>query len=163
MSFPPRSIPPGGRPEDYVTYAIRKPRDTGIVATCKDVGCDAWKKGWQLAYDESKNCGGDPDKPCAWLAGSPVPCGACAARYVRYRLGRTFREQRTGTGLTVFRFEPGERCLVDHGTRPDVLLRRDGDYRGNPTGLVVRHTRPEDWIEDFQEHEGALADLRAKG
>ena len=85
------------------------------------------------------------------------------AAYIRHKSGRTFREQRTEAGLTVFRFEAFQRCFAEHRTKPDRFLVRDGDWRGNPTGRGRLHVNGRDWIEDLVEHEGALADLRKKG
>lgn len=166
MSFgqQPYRIPPLGQPGDYVTYSISARPDTGRVWTCREVGCEQYRLGWQCTFDESRDCG-NPDwsRLCFWLAEGPLPCGRCQAQYVRYGSGRTFKEQRTETGLTVFRFEPFQRCFADHGTAPDIFRVRDGDWRGNPTQRVRLHANGLDWIEDLIEHEGALADLRRKG
>ena len=145
MNATPFRITPAGRPEDYLTYAIRAGRDTAVVAACKDVGCQAWAHGWETSVDEATDL------------------GKRQGAYIRQGSGRTFTEKRTAAGLTVFRFEAFQRCFAEHRTRPDVFLRRDGDFRGNPTQQVRVHKRAADWIEDFQEHEGDLAELREKG
>lgn len=137
---------PVGASRDYVTYSIRAGRDTTVVAACKDVGCQAWAHGWETTVDEATDLGKQQ------------------AAYIRQKSGRTFTERRTGAGLTVFRFEAFQRCFAEHRTRPDTFWRRDGDFRGLPRGgQQLRHTRAQDWIEDFQEHEGSLADERQKG
>ena len=141
----PFRLTPVGDPTDYITYSIRAGRDTSVVAACRDVGCEYWAHGWDTTVDEATDL------------------GKAQAAYIRHKSGRTFTEQRTGAGLTVFRFEAFQRCFTEHRTRPDVFLRRDGDWRGNPTQRVHRHVRAMDWIEDFQEHEGSLADERQKG
>jgi hypothetical protein len=141
----PFRITPAGGPGDYITYSIRGGRDTTVVAACKDVGCPAWAHGWETTVDEATDL------------------GKRQAAYIRQKSGRTFTEQFTAAGLTVFRFEAFQRCFAEHKTRPDSFWRRDGDWRGNPTGRSLRHTRAQDWIEDFQEHEGSLADQREKG
>jgi hypothetical protein len=145
----PSRIQPLGPASAYLTYSISATRDTGVVAACRDVGCPHWRDGWDTIVDESDL--------------SPFG-GKARADYIRSgQSGRTFREAHTATGLTVFRFDPYQRCFTEHRTRPDLFTRRDGDWRGNPTGRVYRHTRAEDWAEDFQEHEGALADQRKQG
>jgi hypothetical protein len=129
----------------YQTYSIRQPADTTVVAACEHVGCTAWARGWESAVDES------------------TELGRQQAAYIRQRSGRTFREQRTAAGLTVFRFDSGQRCFAEHRTRPQLFAVRDGDWRGNPTGRVRQHQRPEDWTEDFGEHQQAIADQRERG
>ncbi|HEX2657858.1 MAG TPA: hypothetical protein VHU40_06285 [Polyangia bacterium] len=88
--------------------------------------------------------------------------GKQQAAYIRQRSGRTFREQRTGAGLTVFTFESGQRCFADHRTRPEIFAVQGGDWR-QQTGPAQRHQRPADWVEDFQENQGRLAELHARG
>lgn len=142
----PFRVDPVGDPGDYITYAIRAGRDTAVVAACKDVGCQNWAHGWETTVDETTDL------------------GKAQAAYIRQKSGRTFTETRTDAGLTVFRFEAFQRCFSEHRTRPDSFWRRDGDWRGLPRGgQQIRHVRAADWIEDFQEHEGSLADLREKG
>ena len=145
MQPKPFRVQPVGDPADYITYSITAGRDTSVVAACKDVGCQNWAHGWETAVDEATDL------------------GRAQGAYIRHKSGRTFTEQRTEAGLTVFRFEAFQRCFTEHRTRPDVFRRRDGDWRGNPTQRVFQHVRAADWIEDFQEHEGSLADERQKG
>lgn len=142
---PVHSVQPLGPASAYQTYGIHARPDTGEVAACHEVGCEAWRNGWETAVDEGTDL------------------GRAQAAYIRHGSRRTFTETRTGGGLTVFRFESGQRCFAEHRTKRDLFTSRDGDWRGNPTGRVYVHTRPEDWVEDFAEHEGRLADLRQRG
>ncbi|MFC7817552.1 hypothetical protein ACFUTR_23260 [Streptomyces sp. NPDC057367] len=112
---------------------------------CEQVGCAAWLRGWDSVIDER------------------TELGKAQAAYIRNQSRRTFRETRTGDGLTVFRFESGQRCFADHQTVPELYLVRDGDWRGNPTGRSRRHTRPQDWVEDFGENQLRLVDQQQKG
>lgn len=132
-------------PEAYQTYAIAQPADTLVRAACEQVGCAAWQFGWETVLDES------------------TEQGQRQAAYVRLKAGRSFREMKTDTGLTVFRFEAHQRCFAEHQTRPQIFAVRDGDYRGNPTGRHRTHTRPADWVEDFGENQLRLADQQQKG
>ncbi|MEU2510569.1 hypothetical protein [Streptomyces syringium] len=132
-------------PGAYQTYSIAQPRDTLVRAACEQVGCAAWRHGWQSAVDEA------------------TELGAQQATYIRQRSGRTFREQRTGAGLTVFTFDSGQRCFAEHRTRPEIYAVRDGDWRGNPTGRTRLHTKAADWVEDFGEHQLQLVDQQKKG
>lgn len=129
----------------YQTYSITAPRDVTVVAACEQVGCEAWTRGWDSVIDESTDLGQQQ------------------AAYIRTRSGRSFREQKRGDGLTVFRFEAHQRCFAEHRTRPEIYLVRDGDHRGNPTGRQRQHTRPADWVEDMAENQGRLIDLQKKG
>jgi hypothetical protein len=69
---------------------------------------------------------------------------------------------RTADCITVFRFETGQRCFAEHRTRPEFYAVWAGDWRAN-LGVIRRHTRPIDWVEDFCEHLGQLADAHARG
>lgn len=129
----------------YQTYSISAQRDVAVVAACEQVGCAAWQYGWESKIDES------------------TQLGQQQAHYIRHVSGRTFREQKTGDGLTVFRFEAHQRCFAEHRTNPEIYLVRDGDWRGNPTGRRRQHTRPADWVEDFGEHQQRIVDQQQKG
>lgn len=122
----------------YKTYAVAQPSDATVKTACKDAGCLAYHYGWESAVDESTDLGKQQ------------------ADYIRLRSGRTFKESKTDAGLTVFRFESGQRCFTEHYTKPQIHLVRAGDWRSN-LGLIRRHTRGMDWVEDFAEHQDRLA------
>lgn len=139
-------IQPVGPASAYKTYRVDTPHDRMLRSTCEDTGCAAWQNGWQSLIDES------------------TPQGQAQAAYIRHQSGRTFRERRTGAGLTVFEFESGQRCFADHKTRPEIYSVRGGDHRGNPAGLrPVKHARAQDWVEDFGEHQQRIADQIERG
>jgi hypothetical protein len=127
------------------TYAIRSPSDREIVATCKQVGCEGWRNGWETVVNEATDL------------------GRRQAAYIRTESRRTFREQKTVVGLTVFRFESGQRCFAEHKTRPEIFIVRDGDWRGNPTGRRRVHASPADWVEDFALHQQGVAEAVKRG
>lgn len=129
----------------YKTYAILQPSDQSVRAACEDVDCAAWKHGWESTFDESTDL------------------GKAQASYVRWQSRRTFKESRTDAGLTVFRFEPGQRCFAEHRTAPQIFAVRDGDWRGNPTGRRRTHETPADWVEDCGEHLQRIADDQQHG
>ncbi|NUS79150.1 MAG: hypothetical protein HOV70_23530 [Streptomyces sp.] len=145
MQQPVTRMPPQGEVQDYKTYAITRRRDTTVRAVCEQVACPAWRNGWESTIDER------------------TELGQAQAAYIRGTSRRTFRETKTGAGLTVFRFESGQRCFADHQTVPELYLVRDGDHRGNPTGRSRRHARPQDWVEDFGENQLRLVDQQQKG
>lgn len=141
----PFRVPPALPVGAFQTYAIASPHDTTVKAACVQVDCQAWRHGWQTLIDESTDI------------------GRVQADYIRRLSGRTFREGRTGAGQTVFTFEAYQRCFADHRTRPETYTVKDGDWRGNPTGHVRRHTRPADWVEDFGLHQQMVAGQRQAG
>jgi len=138
-------IPPQGPAAAYQTYLIRQPRDTSVIQACHEVGCQAWRNGWETVVDERTDL------------------GASQAAYIRTGSRRTFREQRTEGGLTVFRFESGQRCFTEHRTKPQIFAVRGGDWRGNPSGDRRVHQSPDDWVEDFGEHQIAVAEQTERG
>lgn len=129
----------------YQTFSISAPHDRTVPAACEQVGCAAWEHGWQSTVDES------------------TELGRQQADYIRRQAGRTFREQKTGGGLTVFTFDSRQRCFADHRTRPELYVVRDGDWRGNPTGRRRQHANAADWVEDMQETLGVIADDKKRG
>lgn len=126
-------IPPLMAPGSYQTYAYTRGRDTVIKGTCQSVGCIAYAKGWDSVIDESSEL------------------GRSQAVYIRTQSGRTFKEMRNEQGLTVFRFEPYQRCFTDHRTIPERFFVRGGDWRQN-RGLIRKHVSGLDWAEDQAEH-----------
>lgn len=119
-------------------YRIRMPFDRWVKTACADAGCDAWRHGWQTHVDEATGL------------------GQRQAAYIRREAGRTFTEQRTGTGITVFTFPPRQRCFAEHRTRPARLLVAEG-------GRVREHASFADLAEDYTEHVSRLADLAQRG
>jgi hypothetical protein len=141
----PNRLPPQGPAGAYQTFSVRSRPDKAVKTVCERVGCGAWRGGWESVIDEA------------------TPLGQQQALYIRTQSGRTFKEQRTEAGLTVFRFESGQRCFAEHKTMPELYLVRDGDFRGNPTGRRRVHSRPADWVEHMQEEFGRFQDDRERG
>jgi len=147
MTFPgqqPFRLAPALPATAYKTYAVASPTDRTIRAACEQVGCLAYRHGWESHVDESTDLGKQQ------------------ADYIRRLSGRTFREQRTAAGMTVFRFEGGQRCFSEHRTRPELYVVRGGDWRQN-LGTIRQHSRPDDWLEDFGEHQQGLAERVRRG
>lgn len=128
----------------YQTYSIWSPTDRFVQAACHQVGCPAHLHGWETPVDEG------------------TELGRRQATYIRSQSGRTFKESRTADGLTVFRFDAGQRCFQEHQTRPEVYTVKPGDWRGG-FGETRRHASAADWVEDFGGHQQNLADLIEKG
>jgi hypothetical protein len=143
-------IEPVGPVQAYKTYQILTPLSTHFrKATCAEAGCSRYLNGWETRVDETTDL------------------GQAQAHYIRKDSGRGFSERREA-GLTVFRFEPGQRCFQSEThqvrlERPEIFIARDGDHRGNPTQRVVRHENPDHWVEDFAEHQQRIADELERG
>lgn len=143
MSEPVRPNDPRMPVAAYQTWSVESRPDKRVKTVCERVGCRRWREGWDSVIDESTQLG---KAQAAFIRGS----------------GRTFREMRNGVGLTVFRFEPYQRCFQDHQTIPERYLVRGGDYRA-AVGKVRVHQRASDWVEHVQEHMGRLLAERDKG
>ena len=141
----PNRIPLALPPEAVQSYRIHSPRDTAVKTACEQAGCQWWSTGWDTKVDER------------------TPLGQFQASYIRTEAGRSFREMRTADGLTVFRFDPYQRCFDDHVTLPERFLVVGGDWRGNPRGERRVHARADDWVEDFAEHQQVLKDALDRG
>lgn len=141
----PFRLSPEGPVGAYQTFSVRSRPDRAVKSVCERVGCPAWREGWESVIDESTSLGQQQ------------------AAYIRQQSGRTFRELRTTAGLTVFRFESGQRCFAEHKTMPELYLVRDGDFRGNPTGRKRVHQRAADWVEHMQEQFDRFNEDRHRG
>jgi hypothetical protein len=136
-------IEPQGPSAMYQTYSITRRPDTLIKAVCEQVGCQAWAYGWDTKIDES------------------TALGQAQAAHIRTKAGRTYTERRDGE-ITVFRFEPHQRCFADHRTIAERFTVLSGDYR-NYTGIQRVHRNGLDWAEDFGEHQIKVHDQIEKG
>ena len=130
--------------EAYQTFSVKSRPDRAVKTVCERVGCPQWRHGWESLIDES------------------TPLGREQAAWIRTQSRRTFREQRNAVGLTVFRFESGQRCFNEHQTMPEKYVVQRGDWRAK-LGEVRVHKRASDWIEHVQQHMGRLLDERDKG
>ena len=137
-------IQPNLQPGMYQTYAYSRGRDIRRKAACREVGCEAYRHGWETAVDEA------------------TEMGRAQARYIRSQSGRTFREYRSEAGLTVFRFEPYQRCFADHQTVAEAFYVRGGDWRQNQ-GLLRRHANGADWAEDMAEQLDTIRTAQERG
>lgn len=143
-------IEPAMPPQNYKTYAMSMPLKTHwVAATCDEIRCEAYHKGWVSTFDLSTDL------------------GLKQYEYCKDDRTRSFSMQRPGLSLVKFIYPPGNRCFRsgDHKRpleRPCILTVRAGDWRqfvGSPT----IHKRPEDWIDDFVSHQDGLANAIQRG
>lgn len=138
----PFRIQPAAPVQAYRTFAVTAPLATHFRrATCEDVGCGAFMHGWITRAQTSEQ-----------------------ADYIRRHSGRTFEEREPG----VFVFAAGQTCFAadSHRTRlerEEHYIVRDGDWRGNPTGNIRKHTTSDHWVEEFAEHQDFLNAIKERG
>lgn len=144
---PTNRIPPQGQVGNYRTFQIAVPLKTHWrPATCAEVSCPQYLNGWRVRLDQLS------------------PPMQHAAR----TSGRKFLELDVSEDEHWLVFEAGQPCFraSEHRIKLDkqeIYIARDGDYRGNPTGRVRRHTRPEFWTEEFNENQGRIEQARQQG
>lgn len=127
------------------TYAIVAPKTT-VPATCADVGCEHYLNGWRLRIDS-------------------LPADLVHAAT---HSGRKFERLDVAEGETWLVFEAGQPCFraAEHVRVMQVDDDRfgvvAGDWRGY-LGVIRKHTRAEDWVDDFAAHQDALATRLEQG
>lgn len=145
-----RRVTPGLPANLMQTYQILAPKDTHWrTATCAEVNCQQAERGWKMVLDLT------------------TELGLKQARYIKYESGRQYEVVDQRDGLATLIFRGGQECFKEHRVRtdaPEKFLVRGGDFRGNPRGQKTRvHTKPEHWVEDFQENSARLNQLAERG
>lgn len=147
-----RRIAPVAGPQAYKTYGMSMPlKSHWRRATCEEVRCEAYVHGWVSTFDLATDMGLKQYEFC------------------KDDRERSFSMQRVSVSLVKFVYKPGNRCFRsgDHRLpleRPARLYVAEGDFRGNPRRIPVRvHTRADDWVEDFSEHQDRLATAIQRG
>lgn len=131
------------------TYQVSAPLATHWrKATCEEVQCAGYVKGWKTLID------------------TRTVQGQAQANYIRVASGRRFTEEANIAGGVTFHFAVGQSCFRsgDHKVpleRPALYVVRSGDWRG---GRVERHhATPDDWVDDFANHQLKLAETLERG
>lgn len=149
---PVNRIEPQGDPSLYKTYAMLRPKSTHTrIATCQEVDCPDFLRGWRTHIDLSTDI------------------GKRQSRYIRDHSGRSFVEVKRpifGDPTVVLEFPAGQQCFREHRVpleREPLFVVKGGDYRGNPLGLpTVQRTRDE-WLDDFGNHQLSIAEAVKRG
>lgn len=159
MPGAPFRLPPGLPVGAMKTYSLRRPAASHTrPATCAEVDCPHWRDGWSTLINPALKI----EQP-----NGPTVTGAAQAEYIRSKVhGRRFVERRTEAGWFVFDFYAGQPCFAADGhtvavDRPPLYLVSNGDWRGMT--LARRHTRPDDWVEDFAGHQQHVTQRLQKG
>jgi len=144
---PVNRIQPVGPVQAYKTYSVASPVETHWrPATCAEVGCEHYQYGWATAVmPDSQDEHTLRTSGRHWTGWEATPDG--------------FRRYMFPPGQPCFRAS-AHRVLLD---RQELFIVAGGDWRGNPTGQVRQHTRPEDWVDDFGTHQQHIADLLQRG
>ena len=130
----------------YKTYQIAAPLGSHFrPATCAEIDCPDYLNGWRVRVENL------------------TPDLLHAAR----TSGRRYREVPVAAGETWLSFEAGQPCFRagEHRKRlerPELFIVRGGDWR-QQIGEARRHTRAEDWVDDFANHQSRIADAQGRG
>jgi len=138
---------PAGPAWAYKTYRILSPPSHRRKATCEEVECERWRKGWKTCLDVAD------------------PKHASAANWIRLHSGLKFTAHEIGTAVT-FTFPAGQSCWAGHTVpfKPHLFLVHGGDWRGNPRGVpVVRHSGVQAWVDDFGENQQLIRERIGRG
>jgi len=150
MPGPVNRITPRLGAQDFQTYQIAAPVSSHWrPASCEEYGCSMGEFGWKMQLDLS------------------TELGQKQARYIKHESGRRYTHAVLPSGLVELTFPSGQDCFTEHRVRMDreeKYIVRGGDFRGNPLRVKPRvHTKPEFWIEDFQENQDAINRVIGKG
>jgi hypothetical protein len=143
-------IAPAMPVQAYKTYGMSMPFKTHWrSATCDEVDCEAWRKGWVSTFDLG------------------TELGRRQHDYCKADRGRSFSMQRATLTLVKFVYPPGNRCFRSDTHRlplgrPARLFVAGGDWRGF-TSAPRAHVRAQDWVEDFAGHQDRLSAAIEKG
>lgn len=143
---PLRRIPPLMATQNYQTYQIASPLATHYrKATCQEVDCEAYRLGWRLQLDILQPADKQTIKDS----------------------GRKFIIQEDAEGKKWLVFEAGQPCFQaslhrKSVERPEIYRVGRGDYRSYDP-RTARVLRPEDWLDDFANHQDKLKTLQERG
>jgi hypothetical protein len=119
-------------------------------ATCEEVDCPDFLNGFIVTIDTSTNLGQKQHN------------------FLTHDKTRNYSMQRPSVTIFKFCYAPGNKCMryYEHRTligRQPLFLVAEGDFRGNPRNIPVRVHKPEDWVDDFAEHQDKLATTIQRG
>lgn len=139
-----RPVPALG-PEHFKSYEVSRPRSTHFrKATCREVECPNYERGWRTTCDIS------------------TELGQQQAAYITKRSGRTYTAHSVGDMLT-FTFPAEQLCFSQHTVpldREPFFAVKAGDWRRYGT---TQQLRVRDWLDDFGAHQLRIAEQRQRG
>ncbi len=123
----------------YRTFGIVAPRRTHTrVATCQEVECQNYRRGWQTQIDTS------------------TELGQRQALYISTQCGRRFTTERMGV-MVIFTFYAEQRCFSGHRVmldRPPIFTIKHGDHRSDARPSMVGG---QEWLDEFASNQESLA------
>lgn len=142
-------ITPAAPVQAYRSFGMSVTRR--ISATCAEVDCEHWLKGWITTVLPASEDEG-------------VIIAACDGRVDG--MHRAYdRRILSDDGFMRYYFPPGQPCFKasTHSVPWDFAFHhRDGDWRGNPTGLKVAHPDGTSWRDEFGEHQQRIKEQRER-
>lgn len=143
---------PAAGPEHYKTFSMDAPfASHWRRATCEEYECEDFLHGFVMTIDLTTELG---RKQFHHLT--------------KVDKDRRYHMQRVAQWTVKLIYGPGNPCFKrgDHRVpldRPPFYLVSEGDWRGNPRGGRYRHRRPEDWIDQFANHQDQIATTLQRG
>lgn len=145
-------LAPDAGPEHFKTFTWSAPvRTHWRPATCEEYKCDGIVHGFVTTVDTSTDR------------------GRKQYHFLTHDKERTHSMQRVGPTLFKFIYKPGNPCFNREGHRvpigrPPFYLVSGGDWRGNPRRIqTLYHRRPEDWVDQFANHQNDIAEAFRRG
>jgi hypothetical protein len=142
-------VPPKMPAAAYQTYAVVRPKRTHWrKATCQQVECPHWLKGWRQTIDLN------------------TPLGQEQARYIKQHSGRAYTKIGQFNGVVELEFPAGQQCFTEHRVpldRDSLFQLKGGDWRGNPAGVPTRTLSPVAWRDNYGENQEKLAEIARRG
>lgn len=144
------AIPPLAPLGAYKTYGWSAPlRTHWRPAKCDEVDCAAYRNGWTSTVD---------------LA---TELGQRQADFMQHDRSRSCRQEKVGGTLLAFVYGPGNTCFEADSHR--VPLGRPALFTLTGTHWMARqrpariYRGPQDWVDDFAEHQDRIATEIRKG
>ncbi len=139
----------GLEPQHMQTFQVKAPKGAYRPATCEEVECQMYAKGWKMQLDLQSGL------------------GQKQAYYIKHQSGRSFTHEVLESGLVELTFKGGQPCFQEHQLRtdlPESFIVKGGDSRGNPLRVPTRvHKRPETWLEEFAANQDRIAAVHERG
>jgi hypothetical protein len=132
----------------YKGYEIQAPHSRVFRerASCEQVDCEQWRNGWMVRADLLD--------AAAW-----AEIRAKGYAWKRFDVSATERYVAFEAGQPCFAASTHTRLIRD----PLFMEHRGARWGGRAPQSGYRHSRPEHWVESFQEHSDKLAAEEARG
>lgn len=146
MQRPMNRLQPAMPVTAYKTYQIKAPLSTHFrPATCAEVDCPDYLNGWRVRWESLT-----PD-----------------LRHAATTSGRRYRLDAVSATESWLLYEAGQPCFraAEHRKRlerPELFIVRGGDWR-QAVGEARQHSRADDWVDDFANHQSRISAAKERG